>query len=376
MTIYWLIFLIVWGCAGLSLSLGMIKAKILYRVQSFVLIAFASLKFETGYDWPVYKQHYEGNNSLPYEPGYEALVSVFNYIGLEFKYYWGFIGAGIALGFLHLVKLYCNRHRVIVIAALFSFPDFFIIPSFSIVRQAISIIFFLYFLYFFPKNKLIAIILAAIAAVFHVGIVFIFILAFAFNFLLNGNPIRIWFCFVFGGILYLFPLGISDIFVKYLIVQTMSGFSIYFERDTFAASFVYRVAYLLSSFFIIYLMLAARQGFPRDKFSLLKFNIGISGLLIPIWISDFPTFSTRYFGMTGIFICSHAYMGILYKFRTKIGFFYLLSVLISSMVFYRFFSNPFSIPFVPYQDLLFYDENNSTGIERTEELINILHSLW
>ncbi|KFF43315.1 hypothetical protein JH25_05900 [Pseudomonas sp. BRG-100] len=81
---YNLVYVLIWGIAFISILLPQIKNIHLYIIQVGILTLFLALKFETGYDWPVYEAHFvnvaagEAFN-LNFEIGYELLVHFFRF---------------------------------------------------------------------------------------------------------------------------------------------------------------------------------------------------------------------------------------------------------------------------------------------------------
>lgn len=106
------------------------------------------------------------------------------------------------------------------------------------------------------------------------------------------------------------------------------------------------------------------------------YRLAMLGVLIPLVVYGFPTFSTRY----QYFFCFFT-LGVglsvlgLFKARDRL-IVMVATCLISYIPFYRFLTNPLSIVYIPYQSQFFYDKQNSTGQQRTDDLLNQLDILW
>lgn len=58
MTEYNIVYFVVWSLAFLSMVVVPRQRDYLFYAQVTILALFVALKYETGYDWPVYQAHY------------------------------------------------------------------------------------------------------------------------------------------------------------------------------------------------------------------------------------------------------------------------------------------------------------------------------
>jgi hypothetical protein len=106
------------------------------------------------------------------------------------------------------------------------------------------------------------------------------------------------------------------------------------------------------------------------------YRLAFVGLLIPLIIFGFPTLSTRYQYFFAVFLIGAAMNTLLrLNYTSRLVTVFVIAV-VAYLPFYRFLSSPLSIVYIPYQSQLFYDAHNSTGQERTNNLLNQLDELW
>ncbi|WON76293.1 EpsG family protein [Serratia sp. UGAL515B_01] len=385
MTVYNIIYFTVWLLALLSYCKGF-SSNALYRVQSLIIILFASIRFQTGYDWPVYEEHYNSLSSgsvfsLSFEFGYEYIVRVFNYLGISFPVFSFFITFIQVFLITKSIKFFFPKHSLLILATMYALPDFYLIPVFSLMRQgmAVSLFFWGMSLYFSHKKKL-SYMAFFLAVSFHYSTLSILLLVFL---LFKFTSRRSVYLTVFSISIIAYLLSIDMIGWIGSIILPMVGdkYSIYLERDVYNASLVYRLCYSLAMtlfFSIIYrtCYVDDRKNDNEIKFDRRIYKLAFMGIIIPVALYAFPTVSTRFqyfFSIFSIGICFHAYE--IFKRNNHVIISIFLAI-IFYMPFYRFLIDPLSLVYTPYQDLFFYDEDSSTGKIRTTELLNQLHELW
>lgn len=183
---------------------------------------------------------------------------------------------------------------------------------------------------------------------------------------------------VVSVLLYIFSLDLIRPLVEGVSLIAGEKYQLYLTRDAFNASLGYRlvsafITILLFCFIYVQSCYLSSIGAWRD------YNVGklaLTGLLIPLVFFSFPTIATRYFYFFSVFIVSAA-LFVLDRFTLRDRF--IITSFVALIMFaslYRFLSSPLSIVYVPYQSWVFFDEGNSTGQLRTNQLLQILDGLW
>jgi hypothetical protein len=388
MTQYNIVYGLVWLLAILSLRKNSQPSVYLYLLQVMLLAFFVGFKFQTGYDWPIYEAHYAAVANgeafyLEFEFGYGWLVQIATSMGLTFEQFSAFISIVEVLFIAFAVRRFFPGYCLVVMAVMYSVPDFYLIPTFSLLRQGLAVSIFLIGVYkFFSGNKIIGFVLFAIACSFHYSVAGGVLLLI----LVSTVPLsRVTFLLVFliSVMLYISSFDIIRGIVEVLIVYVNPKYMIYLDRDVFNASLAYRGAFALVSsvFFVcIYTAWLKRDSFAGEqryeRTNVLTYKLAFLGLLVPLIIFGFPTLSTRYQFFFAIFLVGgalEALQKLTYASRFVMVF---LIAIIAYLPFYRFLSSPLSIVYIPYQSQMFYDHTNSTGQDRTNDLLNQLDVLW
>lgn len=127
---YNVVYVVVWGLAFISMLTERDQEKYIFYMQVLILALFLALKFETGYDWPVYEAHFlqvsaGGEFYLAFEVGYEFLVLIFSYMGFEFHQFVGFINIIGILLIASSVRYFFPKYSIWLMALLYALPDFY-----------------------------------------------------------------------------------------------------------------------------------------------------------------------------------------------------------------------------------------------------------
>jgi len=383
---YNLIYAGVWGLALLSMVVGSFWKRYLFGGQVAVLSLFVALKFETGYDWPVYEMHYllasmGGSFNLRFEVGYELLVLFFSSIGLGFYQFVGLLNIVEMILVASVVRYFFPKYSLLLLAIFYAIPDFYLIPSFSLVRQCLAASLFLYGVRWYVEGRrVVAWLMFGIAVSFHysvMGALFFGILAFWVK--LNKNTLLVF--FVLALSLYMFSIDVARLLVTWAVSYIDPKYMIYLERDVYNASLLYRSVYAISSVFAfacIYVVWS-RRSFADEKIARLApslFRLAMMGVLIPLLVFGFPTISTRYQYFFSVFTVGICLLALeLFKPRDRLVI-ALVACAVAYVPFYRFLVSPLSVVYVPYQSQIFYNKSNSTGQQRTNDLLNQLDTLW
>ncbi len=383
---YNLIYVGVWGLALLSMVVGPFWKGYLFWGQVAVLSLFVALKFETGYDWPVYEMHYlqasmgESFN-LKFEVGYELLVLFFSSIGLGFYQFVGLLNLVEMILIASVIRFFFPKYSLLLLAIFYAIPDFYLIPSFSLVRQSLAASLFLYGVRCYVGGRqLVAWLIFGIAVSFHYSVLGALLFGFlAFRVKVDRNILLVF--FVLALSLYMFSIDFARLVVGLVASYVDPKYMIYLERDVYNASLLYRSAYAISSVFAfacIYLVWSRRslvdENIARSVPSILR--LAMMGVLIPLVVFGFPTISTRYqyfFSVFTVGVCLLAFEFFKPRDRLIIS---LLVCAVAYVPFYRFLVSPLSVVYIPYQSQIFYNKSNSTGQQRTNDLLNQLDTLW
>lgn len=382
---YNIIYASVWFLAVLSLKRIGSPSIYLFSIQVALLALFVGLKFQTGYDWPIYEGHYEATQQgesyyLPFEFGYEWIVRVAANIGMEFEQFSAFVSA-LEVVFISIVARYFfPKYCLLIMAVMYSVPDFYLIPTFSLLRQGLAVsVFLVGVCKFLSGRKTSGAILFAIACSLHYSVMGGVLLMFlVYMFPISRRSFLL--IFAVALILYLLSFDIIRGLVEMAVVYVNPKYMIYLDRDVFNASFAYRAAFAGVSIIIFACIYGSwvRESSSGESVGpgSLQYRFALLGLLIPLIIFGFPTLSTRYQYFFAIFVVGCALNALQYvTFASRI-IVVLGMVVIAYLPFYRFLASPLSIVYVPYQSQFFYNKENSTGRARTDDLLNQLDVLW
>lgn len=188
---------------------------------------------------------------------------------------------------------------MLLLAIFYAIPDFYLIPSFSLIRQGLAASLFFYGVRcYMGQRKTLAWLLFGIATSVHysvLGALFFLFLAFKIN--LNRRTLLVVFTFALS--FYMLSIDAARLVVGCVVSYVDPKYMIYLERDVYNASLIYRTAYAAASVFAfacIYLTWF-RQSVTNGGFVVLESNVSrlaVMGVLIPLLVFGFPTISTRY----------------------------------------------------------------------------------
>ncbi|WPN99854.1 EpsG family protein [Pseudomonas sp. MUP55] len=382
---YNLVYLAVWGLAFISILVRNLKVDYLYVMQISILTLFLALKFETGYDWPVYEAHFFNVSAgesfnLNFEIGYELLVHMFSAMGFKFHQFIAIVSILEVILVAAAVRFFFPNYRLWVMAIIFAIPDFYLIPYFSLVRQGLAASLFFYGVRYYAENKrFLSWLIFGLAVSLHYSVVGALILfSLAFKIKLSKNVFLT--LFALSVFFYLSSIDVVRSFVEQIVVYLDPKYMIYLDRDVYNASMLYRGVYACVSAIIFALIYMSwrRQDFESSdpKLSPSIHRLAMFGILIPLVVYGFPTFSTRYQFFFCIFTVGISFTSLA-RFNARDRFAVLMvTCFLAYIPFYRFLSNPLSIVYIPYQSQIFFDKSNSTGQQRTDDLLNQLDVLW
>lgn len=386
---YVIIYILMWSIALIATCTKRRNAKFLYILQVAIVFLFCALKFETGYDWPAYKEHYasianDHSSHYRFEALYEGLAWIFAKTGFTYEAFFAIIIFFVCTTYGLTIWRIFGWIGVIILPTLYSISDYLIIPFFSLNRQMLaSALLMLAFSSFLRGRKLQPMILALIATGFHLSAAVMLALYAVFYFIIQNRRLSI-FLLAFASISYLVGIDLFGQFLLRFLTLISWKYEIYTSKDTYNASILYRLVYASFNGFIAYLILKLRNNLmPYGEASILNYDkklvaAAFSSLIIAMLLFGFPTVSSRYQVLTmplavGIgFISLHSRI----RMHSKNCVLVATGALALFLPFYRFLINPMSIVFFPYQIAFAVDEQTSTGMARTQELLNQLYNLW
>lgn len=376
MTIYNFIYFLVWLISIFSYSKGF-NNEVLYRIQTLLLLFFSAVRFQTGYDWPVYQDYYYSINPIDFEVGFSLLVKLFNYVGLGFNSFVFFSSVVQVLLITRAIRYFFPKHGVLILAIMYSISDFYLIPMFSLIRQSLAVSIFLYGMMLYHKgfnNK--AKVFFLVSCLFHLSTIPAILITYAFYKTTINRRIFLV-VFIISLIAYLTSINLIGLFIKVILPYIGNKYEIYTQRDTYNASNLYRTVFGGVSCLVF--LLVYRYGEPKffkkgDHNTV--FVCALFAVIIPLLFYSYPTISTRYQYFYSIFMIGVCLNAFCYIKQTQKLMVLILLCFLFYIPFYRFLTNPLSIVYVPYQNMITYDNSNSTGQERTEELISQLSQLW
>lgn len=376
MTVYNILYFFVWVLGILSYSKG-VKRTYIYYIQSSIIVLFAALRFQTGYDWPVYQSYYYSplDSSVSFEVGFVALVSLFRYIGLSFTFFTFLCSCFQLIIIVKVIKFFFPKQCVLILAIMFSLADFYLIPSFSLMRQGFAVSIFLYGLMSYHKNaNKKAVVYFFISALFHMSsIPIIGITYFLLKVRVKRNAMM--FIFLLALVAYLTSIDIIRFILSLVIPIFGNKYEIYMVRDTYNASILYRVVFSGVSIFSFWLIYKFGCGW-RDVNGYGIMNYALMAVIFPLVLYAYPTISTRYQYFYAIFLIGLCVNALDFFKVDNLIVILFISAILFYIPFYRFLTDPLSIVYIPYQNVVTYNEFNSTGTIRTNELLSQLYQLW
>jgi hypothetical protein len=380
MTEYICVYSFVVGLSILSLTKQLFNYKrIIFINQAIAVTLFTSLRFETGYDWPIYMKNYNDPSKFSFEPSYQLCVNLSKALGLTFYDFFVLFSIFECVLLFLIVWRLSREFSCIVSSILLLVPDFFLIPYFSIVRQSLAFLILVYIISFTRINALSRLALFVIAATFHYSTLVYYAIYSIIAFI---RPTKQFLLAILAAssLIYLIPVNLLGYSGSLLSQNLISKFFQYFEIDSYSipllARFTYATLFLLLGVLSILNVdhlkgyLVVKRVSPEIAYlSILPF---ICFLLLP----DFPTFTSRFFAF-GSIIISLSFALSLFRISNKglryrdILSCFLLICLVGFWI--KFMSRPLVVAYIPYQSILAVSPENSTGMQRTLEIYSQLN---
>lgn len=378
----WLGALIVWVCGGERSRLE----SWVYVALSLLLICFSATRYETGYDWPAYKEFYllldQSSDKYDFEIGFVGLAHLFRAIGFEFTVFQCVVSAlQVLLTTVFIRKLFGSL-SLLGLAVYYTVPDLYLINSFSLMRQGLALACFLCgAAYLIERRMFVAFLFFLAAMLFHTSSIFaiaalLIIRVFNINYTIAVLSVAV------VVVAYLLGINIPGVLLSVLVkVPFFEKYAIYNDLDTPSANVIYKV--LFSGLFLVLFVFACyrrsclKAAGDYGKQEQLLFGLGFFTVFLSFFFWAFPTFLSRFqaFFIFFLLLC------VLRAFDSaKVSNRFLLFSIVfvvSSSLYAKFVLTKISMVYFPYQSVFSYDiERRSTGMQRTDELYDELRWLW
>lgn len=378
----WLGALFLWGCGGERSRLE----SVAFFTLSCLLIFFSATRYETGYDWPAYKEFYmllgQPSDKYEFEIGFVGLAKPFQLLGLDFTVFQGFISAlQVLLTTIFIRKLFGGL-ALLGLAIYYTIPDLYLINSFSLMRQGLALAFFLCgAVYLIERRNVIALPLLLISMLFHTSSLFAVLALFAIR-IVGVNYLLAMISVLVVAVAYLLGINIPGVLLGVLVqLPFFEKYAIYNNLDTPSSNVVYKVLFTALFFvlfvFSCYRRICLKRTDGYDSKEKLLFDLSFFTVFLSFFFWAYPTFLSRFQAFFIFFL-------LLYVLRTFDSLrvanrllLYSLVFAVSTSLYAKFVLTKISMVYFPYQSALSEDiERRSTGAQRTEELYDELRWLW
>lgn len=378
---YIVVFMIVWLAA---FEEYVFKSRKLYPISAITFLLFCALRFETGYDWPQYKEIFYSlpeiyNSSLlelltlsflyGKEPLYIIYTSLLKSLTNEFQILI-FLSSLFQVAVFTLFLRRVTTYRATVFAATVTWVVFTL--YFSVIRQAMAVSFFMLFLLAYHDKKHIKAIAYGLAAMmFHYSAILYFIF-FAFA-LSNPSKRTLAVLIGIGAVLAVGGQAAPSVFelVGNLIpIEFITNkLAWYVEQD--APSNILEKAYSVIFATVMGAILLNVKN--ANLLGIRKIVYVFAMLLIVFQLAflDFPLMRNRvqYISLPFVYIFFFEYFESKRILIRSIVITSLFSV--TFLYFILFLSKDSSLPFVPYQGYIHYvlTDDKGDGLKRVESVV-------
>lgn len=381
---YILVFGIVWAAAYEEY---IFRKKNLHPIATLVFLLFLCLRFETGYDWPAYKDLFFDLPSVG-ELGFTNLLVLSVLYGKEPLYLvfsstmrelWGdYQGIVIVASIFEIITLVSflkkfTNCRAAVFAATVTWVVFTL--YFSVIRQGISVAFFLLFLSaYFDRRYWIALFCLIGAVGFHYSaLMYLAIFLFA---LLRPNK-KFLFSIVIAaavlGILGNFAQSIFQLIGQVIPIEAVAAkLEWYAERDDEGRANIFDQLYAATFAITMGGVLFSIKTEKMSDGKKALYTFAVIFIAFQLAFLDFPLFRNRLQYLALPFV----YMFLFERFAVSKLFMRLMVITglfsITLLYFVMFLSKESSLPFVPYQNYISYKltDRPGDGLDRVERVID------
>lgn len=382
---YYIFFIVLWLGAFIQFALR-ISSATLFRLLITFFFLFLSLRLDTGYDWPVYKQLYSEVGSIHTlsellsfslnegkEPLFILLLFILNILSSNFQF------AIFTISLIEALTLYAFLKRfsfspAISLAIIGTWLVFTL--YFSVLRQGLAVSFFLLSLTYWADNKKNKFYFyTAISISFQLSASLYYLLFYLSKIDLKNKRALLYLfslCFIFS----FYSSHISETALMLLKASELpiisSKAQYYLDRETTANKydifFVY--AYSLSMFIFLYSIHNIHRCGIWHRFYFISFVF----ILFQLVFVDYPLLRNRLqyvaFPLQFMLITNHFY------FKSSIFRFAVFSALLTTFLTYYalFLNRATSIVFIPYQNVVEYYlfDLQSDGDDRQSIMRNLI----
>lgn len=381
---YLLVFGIVWAAA---FEEYIFRKRNVYFIAIGIFLLFLCVRFETGYDWPAYKSLFYDLPSiseldftnllvLSVLYGKEPLYLAFSSILREFwSDYQGIVMVSSIFEVVVLVSFLrkVTTCRATVFAATVTWVIFTL--YFSVIRQGISVAFFLLFLMaYFDRKKWLALFCVIGAVGFHYSALMYLAI---FLFALFKPSRKLLFSIVIAaailGGLGNFAQSIFQVIGQIIPIEAIAAkLEWYAERDDESRANIfdqiYAVVFAITMGGVLF-------SINMEKMSELKKTLYIFAVIFVAFqlaFLDFPLFRNRlqYLALPFVYIFLFEYFVASRQFVRLVVIIGLFSITL--LYFVMFLAKESSQPFVPYQNYISYmlTDNPGDGLDRVERVVD------
>lgn len=363
------------------------KFRSLYWLVVIVLVLFSASRYETGFDWPAYRDFYmslteEGSSKWAFEIGFVYLARALKNISVDFDCFLAVATTLQVVLIAVFIRLYFGLRSMLVLAIYYTVPIFFLISAFSLMRQGISVSFFLIGSFLYIRNrKPASYFLFLLSASFHYSSIAAIIIFLVLSRIRISIKVALV-VFIVGLISFILRVNLPRAFLEPVFgLEFFSKYVIYLNLDVATDNFL--VVVIQSFFYIIAffaLILSRTKQLARGNMSCATshtFNLAIFFVMLSIWFWGFPTIVSRYQLFFVFFFLG--WLFFLFDFRRVENrlFMVLFAFFLCSILYLKFVLTPTSLVYFPYQSILVPGvEEFSSGEVRTQALYEILRGSW
>ncbi|MGC7840689.1 EpsG family protein [Pseudomonas wayambapalatensis] len=387
--VYSLVFLAMWSGVLFIWVVGAENTqceRFTYKALALILIVFSATRYETGYDWPAYKEFYLFGDVLEgkyeFELGFRALANVFREIGSGFPFFQGVVSALQVFFTALFIRKFFGGLSLFALAVYYTIPDLYLINSFSLMRQGLALSLFLCgAIYYLNRRVFLAVIFFVAALMFHASSAFAIVAFFIVRFF--GPAYGVAVVSVWGlALCYMLGISVPSVVVSALVkLPYFEKYAIYGDLDTPSASVAYKLLFV-ALFLSLFIVACYRRRFLvraglYDSHEKMKFGLAYLAVCISFFFWAYPTFLSRFQAFFVFFLLAWVLQA--FDFKRVINRFLLCIVVLglSGALYAKFVMTNISMVYFPYQSIFTENiESLSTGGERTDELYEELRWLW
>ncbi|CAK14366.1 EpsG family protein [Pseudomonas entomophila] len=359
---------------------------VIFKALALMLIIFSATRYETGYDWPAYKEFYLLGDQLEgrydFELGFRVLAGLLREVNAGFSVF-QFLVSALQVFFTTLfIRKFFKGLSIFALAIYYTIPDLYLINSFSLMRQGLALSLFLCgAIYYIERKSFRSFVLFAGALMFHMSSAFAVFAFFAVRMLMPGYVL---FAFCAWGLCLLYLAGVSvpGVLIGVMVkLPYLDKYAIYGSLDTPSASIAYKVLFvaLFQSLFLLAcyrrrLLVRAGNYGVEEAFG---FGLACLAVIISFFFWAYPTFLSRFQAFFVFFLIGWVLQAFDFS---RCGNRFILFCAVFGLVgalYVKFVLTTISIVYFPYQSV--FSENIeflSTGSERTDKLYDELRWLW